>query len=235
MVKNSIIGVMGIVILLLLYRSCRQGDKIEEIRDFYSDVIDTITTSKTKLGKAHRTSVIQNEKLLMDLQSRDTAIIVLQDAITYYRKKLAKVGSSVTVFEVETKVDTQLIVEIDSVEVIKDSIRVDTVERKQLSFYDKYVALEVMMIEDSAKLFLQVRDNFVVAIGEEGFWKKKRFVEVTNNNPYSSLNYLKTYSVKQPKRKWFSVGVQAGYGLDLIDLQPRPYIGIGIQFNLINF
>ncbi len=231
MIKNSIMAIMSIAILLLLYKSCNDSNRVSNVKEFYKNVIDTMRVSRNKFGKSYQTSVISQKKMLLDLQSRDTAIIELQDAVKYYRKELSKAGSSVTVYETNTIIDTILSVETNTI--VKNDL--DTVEIKSISFHDDYVDVELSIEEDSARLSLQTKDKFIVTIGEEGFWKKKRFVEVTNSNPYSSLNYLKTYEVKQPKRKWFSIGIQAGYGIDLVDLKPKPYIGVGIQVNLINF
>jgi hypothetical protein len=43
------------------------------------------------------------------------------------------------------------------------------------------------------------------------------------------------YKVTIPKPKNFGVGVLAGYGINLVNAKPAPFIGIGISYNLFKF
>ena len=46
----------------------------------------------------------------------------------------------------------------------------------------------------------------------------------------NSTNYITKY-----KNRPFSVGIQAGYGYDLMNKRSSPFIGIGVQYNLFSF
>ena len=41
----------------------------------------------------------------------------------------------------------------------------------------------------------------------------------------------------KPKKPLFSIGIQAGYGVNIIDNQvrPAPYVGVGLSYSLISF
>jgi len=84
-------------------------------------------------------------------------------------------------------------------------------------------------------LNLKVKNRYDIVIGFEKtkmFKPKKPYVIVTNHNPYSMTKDLRTYQVKGYEPKRFGIGLNAGYGIGL-DLKPQPYIGVGLNFNII--
>jgi hypothetical protein len=60
-------------------------------------------------------------------------------------------------------------------------------------------------------------------------------VLVTNDNPYSKVTEMLAYKVTTPKPKHFGLGITGGYGLDLLNFKPVPFIGVGISYNIIKF
>ena len=55
-------------------------------------------------------------------------------------------------------------------------------------------------------------------------YQKTKTIQINNTN------YITKY-----KNRPFSVGIQAGYGYDLINKYSSPFIGIGVQYNLFSF
>ena len=55
-------------------------------------------------------------------------------------------------------------------------------------------------------------------------FKEKQIIEINNTN------YITKY-----KNRPFSLGIQAGYGYDLMNKRALPFIGIGVQYNLFSF
>lgn len=55
-------------------------------------------------------------------------------------------------------------------------------------------------------------------------YQKTKTVQINNTN------YITKY-----KNRPFSVGIQAGYGYDLMNKRALPFIGIGVQYNLFSF
>lgn len=58
-------------------------------------------------------------------------------------------------------------------------------------------------------------------------------VDVSNSNPYAQITGLKAYRIPE-KRHRFAIGVQAGYGFSVGSI-PKPYVGFGLQYNLLCF
>lgn len=62
----------------------------------------------------------------------------------------------------------------------------------------------------------------------------KSYLSVQSNSILSMNLESKSYFIEKTKNKRYSVGAQLGYGLNT-DFKLKPYIGIGIQYNLFSF
>jgi len=56
-------------------------------------------------------------------------------------------------------------------------------------------------------------------------------------NPYIKTIGLASYKTDPPKKKKYGIGLQVGYGINLIgdEIKPTPYIGVGVSCNFIRF
>ena len=58
-------------------------------------------------------------------------------------------------------------------------------------------------------------------------------IQVYQKNIFTEINNTKY--VTKYKNRPFSLGLQVGYGFDFINRQYSPYVGVGLQYNIISF
>ena len=58
-------------------------------------------------------------------------------------------------------------------------------------------------------------------------------IQVYQKNIFTEINNTKY--VTKYKNRPFSLGLQVGYGFDFMNRQCSPYIGVGLQYNIISF
>jgi hypothetical protein len=248
------VSITIIVILVLLnLKSCKNTQNIE--KDYVSTINalqDTMTTYYNKDGmQVAKISAIETEKasMFLDIKSKDAVIIKLQEEVKKNKNRIGKSGS-VTVITNTTEINT-----VDTTYVIsKDTIvRNDTVFiypeyssfiRKGLRVDSSYwITANVKANRDSTSFELGIQNSYTVVLGREkaksfkGLFKPKiAFAEVTNENPYTATKTIRSYQVKVPRPKRLGIGINVGYGI-ILDKKPvfRPYIGIGINYNIIEF
>lgn len=250
----KITSIVIIVILILLnLKSCQNTkNTINDYSQTINALSDTVTSYRTKDGmQVAKIQLIETEKLqqFLEIQSKDAEIIKLQEEVKKNKKRIGNSGS-VTVVTNTTEVQSSDTTYITSKDTI---IRNDTVFiypeyssliKKGLRKDSTYWAtINVKSNKDSTSVGVSLNNSYVVVIGNERkkgfknlFKPKVPFVEVTNENPYTSTKTIRAYQVKAPKPKRFGVGIHVGYGL-ILDKQPilRPYVGIGINYNIIEF
>lgn len=151
--------------------------------------------------------VTENANQFLEIQTKDSIILELQKEVKRNKSKI-KDGGSVTIVKTETVIDT-LFLNNDS----------------DYHYSDKWIDWN-LSLRDSIEFDLSVRNDYSIVIGRE---KSQYYAEITNQNPYTKTNVFRTYQVTMPKPKKFGLGIQVGYGFE------GPYIGIGIQYNLITF
>lgn len=66
---------------------------------------------------------------------------------------------------------------------------------------------------------------------------KKNYIDLYSNDPRITVNGAKTYRIKEDPPNRFGIGLQTGYGLgkDGNVIRLLPYVGIGLNYNLIEF
>ena len=58
-------------------------------------------------------------------------------------------------------------------------------------------------------------------------------IQVYQKNIFTEINNTKY--VTKYKNRPFSLGLQVGYGFDFMNRQYSPYVGVGLQYNIISF
>ena len=58
-------------------------------------------------------------------------------------------------------------------------------------------------------------------------------IEIYQKNIFTEINNTKY--VTKYKNRPFSLGLQVGYGFDFMNRQCSPYVGVGLQYNIISF
>lgn len=221
---TTIIGIAVILILLFILRNANKSNT--ELTNVVSAVNEKMVQYRDKYGKeVTKREIIQTSRVndFVNYKTNDSLLMELQQQVKSFKKQLKNNGSS-TIYEGETKVDKSTVTNvyyIDSNYVYKSN------------FSDKWITYDIVSSKDSTKLDLKVENKYNVVIGEErvSLFKRKPFATVTNYNPYSKIKDLRTYQVKTKNRKW-GLGGNVSYGVSS-DLQPRLYLGVGLNYNLI--
>lgn len=246
-----VLFILVIILILSNLKSCQ--DKKETIKSSTNTInalSDTMTSYRTKDGvQVSRINLIETERVqqFLEIKSKDAIILKLQEEVKKNKRRLGNTGS-VTVITNTTDVqgsDTTYITMKDTI------VRNDTVYlypeytsnikmgmKKDSSYW---ITAKVKANKDTTDIGISLSNAYTVVIGRDKvkgfknlFKPKVPFVEVTNENPYTSTKTIRAYQVKAPKPKRFGLGVQVGYGLTF-DKYPilRPYIGVGINYNII--
>lgn len=224
----------AIIILIALLCLSRCGDsKKEKQMDSDRDILSKRNTEyKEIITKANNKIYSQEQALVKAGETIETQA----DIIDHLKKVNTVVSMTVkTQYDtVRVSIDRPIYKEINGISYLKTpatfskkaewysisgeiqtggNIKFDT-----LSFITK----PSIFIGYSRKTFLQTIT----------FQKAKRTVVFKDANPYSKVLSMENIAVEEKKNR-VSIGIQGGYGMTLFG--PSPYIGIGIQYNIIRF
>lgn len=212
---NWVIIVLIIIFTIILFRRCERDintfSKIESLNDSIKYYKDSYNVLHSKI------SIIEADNFTK-LNVKDKEIQELQDLVKRYKNVQAA-----TIIKTETKV----------VEKIVNKLVLDTINSEE-AYYSKFnledfVWGEIIAKKDSTDLILNIRNDFnIVSYYEKG----KLVLDVSDKNPYSITKSQRSY-INLPKQKKWGIGVNAGYGISKSGLSP--YIGLGVNYNLINF
>lgn len=190
---------------------------------------DSITYYRDKYNNLYaKTSVIEtdNEKLFLEIKSKDSTILRLQNLVSKYKKEINK-GGSVTIIKDSIYVykEKDITLSKDTI-VFSQSILLDSIK-------DKWIDATFGFNMGKSLFRASVLNDYEIIIGKDSKTKKS-FVEVKNNNPYAKVNTLKAYRKTLPNDKKFGLGFYIGCGLNS-DIKIKPSIGVSLNYNLIEF
>lgn len=233
----------NVIIVLLLLALLATGailifqPKGISIKD-YNALNDSLHSSRDELGRQTvMTKAIQfeNEKAFLRLQSNDSTIRWLQQTIRSFDGKIqsAIVAALVTTNKGSTKTEV----------IPGDTIR----SGDTLKLYPTYKAVwsnkweigSIRATKDSVYRDIKTINEFELTIGKPARKFKNLFREpdlectLKNNNPNTVTKELKSFTVKVPQKR-FGIGFSAGVHINA-DLKVRPYVGLGINYNIIEF
>jgi len=250
--KNAIILLLIILVILLLLKACDQKETIETQANLITAMGDTLhvhTNSKGQEVASIEALQAQSVKYFLTIQTQDATIQKLQEEVKRNKDRINKTGS-VTVVTSTTTVEGKNVTTITSVDTVYKNVGIETypvyeasikLGKRNDSAY--WVNSYIKASKDSISLSAKIENAYTVVIGMQKrkgfknlFKKKVPIVEVTNENPYTSTKTLRAYVTKSPRPKRFGIGFNVGYGI-ILDKKPvfRPYIGIGLQYNIIEF
>lgn len=237
-IRMPLIGTIILIAMILMLRRCGAFSDDKDKVNLYDHVNDSTMFYKNKSNElVARNSVLESEKVssFLEIQSKDNEIIQLQARVKEYKKQI-KDGGSVTNFESGTNINntTGTIVH-DTMFIGADSIP-HTSSTYVTNFSNEWIDYTIKASRDSTSLNLKTTDRYSVIIGSERpKWNKKKvsFVDVISESPYTKVKSVKTYKVKDNRKPpRVSLGVQVGYGFSSII--PKPYVGMGLQYNILN-
>ena len=222
--------ILGIILLAFITYKCNNDSNQSKTEQTILN--DNQKTFRDKNSLNHTTNNVIEGKVkdFIDLQVKDRQIIELQELVKKYKKQLSNKGNA-TNFTSETKYDTiyETKIKRDTIILSKNTI--------MDSIHNKWINTTFGFDKGNTVFTLKLKNEYSVIIGEESqgwFKSKKTFVEVINKNPYSETVQLKTYQVQTKSIRKIGIGLGVYYGIGS-NFQFQPFIGIGIQYNLIRF
>lgn len=233
--QKIVISVLSLFLLLSLVFSMRQCTDKERAVNLTNQLSEELEVKTNKLGQQEASiSVLEtkNKKMFLDIQTRDSTIIWLQKTVKQYKGDLrtAIVLSNQTISENKTSEITAI-----NDTVIKDSI-VYIHSIYETSWNNEWEEGTIRASIDSIYHKIRFRNEYEITLGgviDKWFKKRVYTINVLNLNPSTYTQELRSFSIEEKPRR-FSLGIQAGYGLDLVNLKPVPYIGVGFSFNIVN-
>mgnify|MGYP000698392431 CR=1 FL=1 len=233
------------IIVILAFFLFKERNKSQELEQLYKTAKQELEISINKEGQfVAKIEALETAKAkdFIDADFKDQEIVALQKEVKDMKRYLKKQGS-VTKFKTTTENENTVRTREEDTRTSKDILVSDgnTFLRLpyQRSFGDIWHTLDFHISTDSTSYRMQTVNEYSLTIGLEkkgllGLGKSIPFAEVTNQNPYTQTEALRTYQVSLPKPKNISIGPNISYSLGA-DLKLQPTIGIGIQYSLIRF
>ena len=228
---------LGVAIFLGVIAN-KNKDSYREQVSLYNAITDTLKTWKDKdsLNNA-KIQVMQTEKTadFLKIQNLTGTNLELQNLIKSQGKRIKDLNTALIVKSETIIRDTTRIyypIEGDTI-IFSQSVLLDSIENEWIT------ALYGFNKGRSVLDFTLVND-YHITIGYEGgnvFKQGTPFAIIKNLNPYTITNDLRVYQTSMKKQKRIGVSLQAGFG-GLYDIKIKtlgygPYIGLGINYNIL--
>lgn len=228
------IAILLVLLVVVYIRSCnKKVDTSREQTNFINSLSDSLKSSRLQNNSEKATiSVLQtaSKEAFLKLRIKEAEIVVLQSIVYEYKEKL-KAGSSVTTAVTETSFKHEGSTVVTVHDTVKAENKVYLYPEYTDTVNNQWISYRATMNKDNTYLDLKITNRYAVILGYE---KKKPFVDVVNYNPYSSTRILRSYQVSIPRQKVWGIGLSAGVGIGN-GVKPTPYIGVGINYNIIRF
>lgn len=206
-----------IIIIIFCVKACNNNIRKENSK-LIESLNDSISYYKDVEGVLHsKISVIEDDYFLK-LKLKDKEIVELQDLVKKYKNV-----KSATIIKTETKIVEKIVNKT-----VLDTISNTPIYESSFNLKD-YIWGDIVAKKDTTDIKINIKNDFnIVTYKERG----KLVLDVSDKNPYSVTKVQRSY-INLPKQKRFGLGVNAGYGISKSGLSP--YIGLGVNYNILNF
>lgn len=219
---------LGALCIVFYLRARFLESKISENVRIVSALIDTVKNQRLNdrslLSTIESFSVL-SQKSLLEIRSKDSLI-----------NRLQKIISSNKNVETGVAIDNTTGVSDSGKTVVhhRDTVYVD--EKVYMypaySYYkkDDWIEINVLSTKDTTFVDLLIENKYDVYITRN---RGKYSATVHSLSPYTKDQKVRAMNVIAPSPKRLGLGINAGYGMTKEGLSP--YVGIGIQYNIIEF
>lgn len=209
--------IFAIIIIIFCVKACNNGIRKENSK-LIESLNDSISYYRDVEGILHsKISVIEDDYFLK-LKLKDKEIVELQDLVKKYKNV-----KSATIIKTKTKIVEKIVNKT-----VLDTISNTPIYESSFNLKD-YIWGDIVAKKDTTDIKINIKNDFnIVTYKERG----KLVLDVSDKNPYSVTKVQRSY-INLPKQKRFGLGVNAGYGISKSGLSP--YIGLGVNYNILNF
>ena len=206
-----------IIIIIFCVKACNNNIRKENSK-LIESLNDSISYYKDVEGVLHsKISVIEDDYFLK-LKLKDKEIVELQSLVKKYKNV-----KSATIIKTETKIVEKIVNKT-----ILDTISNTPIYKSSFNLKD-YIWGDIVAKKDTTDIKINIKNDFNIVTYKE---KGKLVLDVSDKNPYSITKSQRSY-INLPKQKKFGLGVNVGYGISKSGLSP--YIGLGVNYNILNF
>lgn len=226
MKENKIIVTMAVASLLIilallfiLWGVSKKVNKLKQIESLYSTSQSDLITERNKYNEeVAKTDVLtaDKNKLLLQINSKDSSIIALQNVVKRYEKENGNLRTAL-VLSNETNLNLQ-----DSIRnLIIGYSTIPETPGVKYPIYNRPITKEwyngsITMGIDTLSLNLKIKNSYEVTIGDEkmSIFKRSLFANITNLNPDTETKVMKVYQ-KEPVKdhRIRNNSIAAGVGL----------------------
>jgi len=222
--KNLIIAVLSCLAIALGIVSYNQyvSKKQDEVQ--YKELLTS--TGKNEVVKEYIRDSIKHT-VFVDKKIKDTELEKRLAISSQYADSLEKaLKISIAKVTQVTKVNTELDAEI----------RLIKQQDGTVAYQDKYLSLFYNPTDDLLNLNYKVNLNIVRYSKRSWFLSQKQdFIDIYSDDPRVTIKGLNSFTLKEKPPKRFGIGLSSGYAFNIKTNEFTPYVGIGINYNLLNF
>ena len=106
--------------------------------------------------------------------------------------------------------------------------------QERFNFSDQYRLLEGTISTHRNEINMKIEKD-IVNFDYTVALDKNNNIHITSNNPYVKYNSISGFTLPKPRKKRFGIGPNFSYGYDPVNNKPAFFIGVGVQYNLIQF
>lgn len=221
--------IIGILVLLYLERCGKVGD----IQTINTALSDTLTKTRDTLGRetAKISIIVGNSRRdLLKINSKDSSIKALQGLVRANRGIVAA-----TVLSNATQGRAVTGTQISGRDTIYLENGIEVWPEYWTMFSDEWEDFNVTANRDTFDIEYKVYNKYEITQAyekrEKGLFKRKvPVISVTNLNPHTQTNELKSFAIKPaPRRITLGAGVYGG--LQIPTFKPAVIVGGGVQYN----
>jgi hypothetical protein len=206
-----------IIIIIFCVKACDNSIRKEDSK-LIESLNDSISYYRDVEGILHSKISIIEDDYFLKLKLKDKEIVELQDLVKKYNNV-----KSATIIKTETKIIEKIVNKT-----ILDTISNTPIYESSFNLKD-YIWGDIVAKKDTTDIKINIKNDFSIVTYKE---KNKLILDVSDKNPYSITKSQRSY-INLPKQKRFGLGVNVGYGISKSGLSP--YVGLGVNYNLINF
>ena len=234
-----IVILLGVTILLFSLLSKKSSDYKEQV-ELYNSITDTVKFYKNKDSlNVAKIQVMQTDKEsdFLKIKNLTGTNLELQNLIKDKDKKIKDLNTALIHKDETVYIDTlRMYYPIGGDTIIfSQSVLLDTIN-------NKWINAKYGFNKGLSYLDLKVYNEYQITIGYEGgnlFKKGTPYGIVTNMNPYTSTKDMRVYQVSVPKQKRMGISFQTGFG-GVYDMKNNnisygPYVGLGLNYNIIKW
>lgn len=234
-----IVILLGVTILLFSLLGKKISDYKEQV-ELYNSITDTVKLYKNKDSlNVAKIQVMQTDKEsdFLKIKNLTGTNLELQKLIKNKDKKIKDLNTALIHKDETVYIDTlRMYYPIGGDTIIfSQSVLLDTIN-------NKWINAKYGFNKGLSYLDLKVYNEYQITIGYEGgnlFKKGTSYGIVTNINPYTSPKDIRVYQVSVPEQKRMGISFQTGFGgvydMKNSNISYGPYIGLGLNYNIIKW